>query len=119
MNNIPRSPALAHTNNPQHQRMQYSNNNQKPRETNDLFCRHRDNIFTFSMSKYRFIIGSRTHARHTGLPGRYHRRTSFHCRFSVVEQQERDQQQQQLQSQLRQPKFAMNVVHVIYCINCS
>ena len=111
--NSPLSPTLACTNNLRHQRLTYSNNNPKSDKINNSFCRRRDNIFTFSMSKYKFVIGSRTLANHhRTVPGHHpRRRTSFHYRFSLVEQQERDeQQQQQLQSQLQQRKFSMNMI---------
>jgi hypothetical protein len=105
------SPALACPNNVHHQRLTYSNNNQKSEKRNNSFCRprRRDNIFTFSMSKYRFVIGSRTLADHRNCSVHYRRRTSFHYRFSVTEQQERDEQQRQLQSQLQQRKFSMSL----------
>jgi hypothetical protein len=116
-NNNPLSPTLACINTPRHPRLTYSNNNNnnnnpKSENLNNSFCHRRDNIFTFSMSKYKFVIGSRTLARHRSFPGHSHRRrTSFHYRFSVVEQQERDeQQQQQLQLQLQQRKFSMSVI---------
>lgn len=111
-NNTPISPTLAGTNNLRHQRITYPNNNNKKsgKRTNSFF-RRRDNVFTFSMSKYKFVVGSRTHAGHTSVPSRFHDRTSFHYRFSVVEQQEREeQQQQQLQLQLKQRNFSMDVI---------
>jgi len=106
------SPALAGPNNVHHQRLTYSNNNQKSDKLNNSFCRprRRDNVFTFSMSKYRFVIGSRTLADHRNCSVHYRRRTSFHYRFSVAEQQERDEQQRQLQSQLQQRKFSMSLM---------
>ena len=110
-NNTPLSPTLACTNNIRHHpRLTYSNS-QKTGKINNSFCRRRDNIFTFSMSKYKFVIGSRTLAGQRSLPSSHpRRRTSFHYRFSVVEQQERDEQQQQLQLQLQQRKFSMSVI---------
>jgi len=111
-NNTPLSPTLACTNNLRHQRLTYSNNNNnnnpKSEKRNNSFCHRRDNIFTFSMSKYKFVIGSRTLANHAVHSRR--RRTSFHYRFSLIEQQERDEQQQQLQLQLQQRKLSMNVI---------
>jgi len=96
-NNNPLSPTLACTNNLRHQRLTYSNNNNpKSEKLNNSFCRRRDNVLTFSMSKYKFVIGSRTLASQKSFPGHSRRRTSFHYRFSVVEQQQRDEQQQQL-----------------------
>lgn len=115
-NNNPLSPTLAGTNNLRHQRLTYSNNNNnntnpKSEKLTNSFCRRRDNILTFSMSKYKFVIGSRTLASHTNYPGHSRRRTSFHYRFSLIEQKERDeQQQQQLQLQLQQRKFSMSVI---------
>jgi hypothetical protein len=112
-NNPPLSPTLACTNNLRHQRLTYSNNNPKSEKINNSFCRRRDNIFTFSMSKYKFVIGSRTLANHRTIPSHHplRRRTSFHYRFSLVEQQERDEQQQlQLQLQLQQRKFSTNLM---------
>jgi hypothetical protein len=110
-NNSPLSPTLACTNNLRHQRLTYSNNNPKSEKINNSFCRRRDNVFTFSMSKYKFVIGSRTLANHRTMPGHHpRRRTSFHYRFSLVEQQERDEQQQQLQLQLQQRKLSMSVI---------
>jgi hypothetical protein len=109
-NNIPLSPTLACTNNLRHQRLTYSNNNPKSVKINNSFCPRRDNLFTFSMSKYKFVIGSRTLPGHRNYPAHSRRRTSFHYRFSVIEQRERDQQQQQqLQLQLQQRKFSMNI----------
>src|SRR5262249_8890960 len=108
--NSPLSPTLPCTNNIRPQRITYptnTNNNQKSGKTNSSFCRRHDNIFTFSMSKYKFVIGSRTLNGHTSFPGHHRpRRRSFHYRFSLVDQQERDEQQQQLQ----QRKFSMNVL---------
>ena len=93
-NNItPLSPTLACTNNIRHQRLTYPNNNLRSEKRTNSFCHRRDNIFTFSMSKYKFVIGSRTLASHRSLSiikHRRRRRTSFHYRFSVIEQQERD-----------------------------
>ena len=110
-NNAPVSPTLVCTNNARHQRATYTNNNPQSDKRPSFYCQRRDNIFTFSMSKYKFVIGSRTLAnRQRSLPGRTHRRTSFHYRFSLIEQQERDEQQQQLQSQLQQRKFSVNVI---------
>jgi hypothetical protein len=110
-NNNPLSPTLACTNNLRHQRLTYSNNNPKSEKLNNSFCRRRDNVLTFSMSKYKFVIGSRTLASQRSFPCHSHRRrTSFHYRFSVIEQQERDEQQQQLQLQLQQRKFSMSVI---------
>ena len=110
-NNTPLSPTLACTNNVRHQRLTYSNNNPKSEKLNSSINRRRENIFTFSMSKYKFVIGSRTLAsRQRSFPGHSRRRTSFHYRFSLVEQQERDEQQQQLQLQLQQRKFSMSVL---------
>ena len=122
-NNTPISPTLACTNNIRQPRLTYSNininnnnnnnnnNNPKSEKINNSFCRRRDNIFTFSMSKYKFVIGSRSLASHRSLPGRTRRRrTSFHYRFSLVEQQERDEQQQQQQLQSQQRKISMSVL---------
>ncbi|CAF2644204.1 unnamed protein product [Rotaria sp. Silwood2] len=111
-NNSPLSPTLACTNNLRHQRLTYPNNNdRKSGKIKNSFFRRHDNVFTFSMSKYKFVIGSRTNAGHTGVPNRYHRRTSFHYRFSAVEQQERElQQQQQLQQQLQQKKYSTSLI---------
>lgn len=112
-NNTPLSPTSPITNNIRHPRLTYSNNNNpKSEKIPNSFPRRRDNIFTFSMSKYKFVIGSRTLASHRSFSGHPRRRTSLHYRFSLVEQQERDEQQQQrlqLQLQLQQRKCSMNV----------
>lgn len=110
-NNSPLSPTLVCTNNLRHHRLTYSNNDEKSEKMNNSFFRHRDNVFTFSMSKYKLVIGSRTHTSHTGMPGRYNRQASFPYHFSAGEQQDREQQLQQLQqpTQLQQRKFSTNV----------
>ena len=103
--NSPLPASVGRTNNVRHQRVTYSNTTDKPLKTTNSLCHRRDNIFTFSMSKYKFVIGSRTIAGHGNLPGQYTRRTSFHYRFSVVEQRERNEDQQ---LQLHQRKFSMS-----------
>lgn len=109
--NSPLSPTLACSNNLRHQRLTYSNSNEKSRKLTNSLCHRRENILTFSMSKYKLVIGSRTLADHGMLPGQHsQRRTSFHCRFSVVERQELNEEQQQLQLQLQQRKFSMSVL---------
>ncbi|CAF1276624.1 unnamed protein product [Adineta steineri] len=115
-NPSPLSPTLACTNNLHHQqRLTYPNNLKKTeKKPNNSLCQRRnhsrrDNIFTFSMSKYKFVIGSRTLAENRSCPVHNHRRqTSFHYRFSTTEQQERDEQQRQLQTQLQQRKLSSN-----------
>jgi hypothetical protein len=110
-NNSPLSPTLACTTNVRHPRVTYPTSPPNPKlgKSTNSFCQRRDNLFTLSMSKYKFVIGSRTLGSHTSLPGHYRRRTSFHYRFSVVEQRERDQQEQE-QLQLQQRKFSMSVI---------
>ena len=110
INNTPLSPTSTRKNNLHHRQFIYSKNGQSSRKIDNAFCCRHDNAFTLSLLKYRFVIGSRTHARHTGLLRQYRRRTLFHYRFSLAEQQEREEQQQQLQLQL-QRNFSMNAIH--------
>lgn len=121
------------SNNLRHPRLTFSNSNDRSlKSPPNGYSHRRENLLTFSMSKYKFVLGSRTLAAttaaaaaaasgtttrggagregHGTLPARYARRTSFHYRFSVVEQQERDEEQQQLQLRLQQRKFSMSVI---------
>ena len=108
--NSPLSPTLACSNNLRHQRLTFSNSNEKSRKLTNSLCHRRENILTFSMSKYKFVIGSRTLADRRRLPGESARRqTSFHYRFSVIERQERNEEQHQFQHQLQQRKFSLSV----------
>ncbi|CAF3915857.1 unnamed protein product [Rotaria magnacalcarata] len=100
-NSSPLSPTLACTNNIRHQRLTYPTKGKKSGQIHKSFFRSRDNVLMFSMSKYKFVIGSRTNTGHTSVPSHPHPRTSLHYRFSLVEQQEREQQQQQQQQQLQ------------------
>ncbi|CAF3557507.1 unnamed protein product [Rotaria sp. Silwood1] len=73
-------------------------------------CNHyRDNIFTFSMSKYKLVIGSRTFA-HQNTHGQYRRRTSFHYRLSLIEKKEREEEKERMKLQLKQRKFSLSFI---------
>ena len=66
---------------------------------------YRDNIFTFSMSKYKLMIGSRTVSRENSP-----RRTSFHYRLAFVQKKEREEEKEKMKLQVRQRKFSLNVI---------
>lgn len=70
---------------------------------------YRDNLFTFSMSKYKLVIGSRTFSRQdTG--GDYRRHTSFHYRLSLIEKKEREEEKEKMKIQSQQRKFSLSFI---------
>jgi hypothetical protein len=66
---------------------------------------YRDNVFTFSMSKYKVVIGSRTISQENSR-----RRTSFHYRLSFVQQKEREEEKEKMKLQVQQRKFSLSVI---------
>lgn len=91
------SPTLACTNNLHHPRSSFP----KPSKSTASLPRRRhrrENLFTFSMSKYKFVIGSRSLAERRSCPVETNRRTSPQYRFSVTDPHERDEQQRRLSS---------------------
>ncbi|CAF1631315.1 unnamed protein product, partial [Adineta ricciae] len=89
----PLSPTLACTNNVHHHpRLTYP---KSTKTTNSLPRRRhrRENLFTFSMSKYKFVIGSRSLTERRTRPPPNQRRASYHYRFSITDPHERDEQQ--------------------------
>ncbi len=97
--NSPCSPTSPYTTNPYHRSIA------KPISYNH----YRDNIFTFSMSKYKLIIGSRTCSRQ-GLEGDYRHRTSFHYRLSLTQKNEREIEKENMKLQLQQKKFSLKFI---------
>ncbi|CAF0906550.1 unnamed protein product [Rotaria sordida] len=73
-------------------------------------CNHyRDNIFTFSMAKYKLVIGSRTVSRQN-TQGECRRRTSFHYRLSLTERKQREDEKERMKLQLKQRKFSLSLI---------
>ncbi|UJR34229.1 hypothetical protein I4U23_021634 [Adineta vaga] len=103
----PLSPTLACTNNVHQQpRLTYR---KSTRTSNSLPRRRhrRENLFTFSMSKYKFVIGSRSLTERRNCPPPNQRRTSFHYHFSITDPHEREEQQRKRSiNQLQQSKKA-------------
>jgi hypothetical protein len=73
------------------------------------FNHYRDNIFTFSMSKYKFVIGSRTFSRQN-FRGDYRRRTSFHYRLAFTQKKEREEEKEKMKLQLQQRKISLSFI---------
>lgn len=64
-----------------------------------------DHLLTFSMSKYKFVIGSRRFAReNSSLP----HRTSLHYHLAFLEKKQREEDKQKMKLQMQQTKFAFN-----------
>jgi hypothetical protein len=98
--NSPRAPAsYPYRTNPYHRSV--------PRSAS--FNHYRDNIFTFSMSKYKFVIGSRTFARQN-FRGEYRHRTSFHYRLSFIQKKEREEEKEKMKLQLQQRKISLSFI---------
>lgn len=71
---------------------------------------YRDIVFTFSIAKYKLVIGSRTFSRHNEGSGECHRRTSLHYRLSFTERKEREEEKEKMKLQLQQRKFSLNFI---------
>lgn len=69
-----------------------------------------DHLFTFTMSKYKFVIGSRRFGRENSMRNNYSlpRRTSFHYHWTFLEKQQREDDKQKIKSQIQQTKFTFN-----------
>jgi hypothetical protein len=97
--NSPRLPASPYTTNPYH----------RPIYKSPSYNHYRDNVFTFSMSKYKLVIGSRTFSRQNFF-GDYRRRTSFHYRLAFIHKREREEEREKMKLQLQQRKFSLSVI---------
>ncbi len=95
--NSPRLSPSPYTSNPYHRPIMPS--------PSPPYNHYRDNLFTFSMSKYKLVIGSRTFSREHSR-----RRTSFHYRLSFVQKSEREQEKEKMKLQLKQRKFSLSVI---------
>jgi hypothetical protein len=98
--NSPRLTLSPYTTNPYHRRVYQSTNS---------YDHYRDNVFTFSMSKYKLIIGSRTFSRQN-FRGDYRHRTSFHYRLSFIEKKDRQQEKEKMELQLQRRKFSLSFI---------
>jgi hypothetical protein len=95
----PRSPMLSYRINPSPKKV----------SNNKSYNHYHDNLFTFSMSKYKFVIGSRRFSRQN-LQGDYQRRRSFHYRLSLVEKKERQEENEKMKLELKQRKFSFHFI---------
>ena len=95
----PRSAPSPYTTNPYHRQVPPS----------PIYNHYRDNVFTFSMSKYKLVIGSRT-CTHQNNNVNSRRRTSFHYRLSFLQQNEREEEKEQMKLQVQQRKFSLSVI---------
>ena len=77
---------------------------------NSSLNHYRDNIFTFTMLKYKIVIGSRTFSRENVHSGKCRSQTSFHYRLSLIEKQEREQDKENLKLQLQRRNFSLNFI---------
>lgn len=79
--------------------------------SNRSLNQYRDHLLTFSMSKYKFVIGSRTFAReNSNRNASLHRRTSFHYHLAFLEKKEREQEKEKMKLQIQQTKFSFNLI---------
>ncbi|CAF1456640.1 unnamed protein product [Adineta steineri] len=98
--NLPRTPTNPGTTNPYQRSAAYKSTS---------YNHYRDNLFTFSMSKYKLVIGSRTFSRQD-LHGDYRQRTSFHYRLSFIQKTEREEEKEKMKLQLQKRKFSLNFI---------
>ena len=70
----------------------------------------RDHLLVFCVSKYKFVLGTRTISRRDTTGESRHRR-SLHYRLSSVRDQDRQEEQERMKSHTRQRQFSLTLLH--------